>query len=165
VNTKETDYEIKVRIKCKTERVLINNMGHSSWECPRNFYEVLREACPGFDAFGGKPGTTASLQLLPNSAGSATSRITTCFTPSKSTPTFSSSKPSSSLLWVFRTSNGWIFFEQGNLANRQVLEALSARIFSQWGGLQKDVSPMCSRRLRRRRWSAHFFDEQLCAML
>jgi len=31
-----------------------SNMGHSSWECPRNYYEVLGEACPGFDAFGVK---------------------------------------------------------------------------------------------------------------
>ena len=31
-----------------------NIMGHSSWECHRNYYEVLGEACPGFNAFGGK---------------------------------------------------------------------------------------------------------------
>jgi hypothetical protein len=31
-----------------------NTVGHSSWECPCNYYEVLGEACPGFDAFGGK---------------------------------------------------------------------------------------------------------------
>ena len=126
-------------------------MGHSSWACPRNYYEVLDEACPGLYAFGVK---------IAQASG-----ITTCFAPSKSTPTFSSRKPPSSLLWVFQTSDGWIFFEQGNLANRQVLEALSVRTFSQWGGLQKDVSPMCSRRLRRRRWSAHLLDEQLCATL
>jgi len=46
-----------------------------------------------------------------------------------------------------------------------VLEALSVRTFSLWVGLQKDVSPMCSRRLRRRRWSAHLLDEQPCATL
>lgn len=26
--------------------------GHSSWECPRNYYQTLGEACPGFDALG-----------------------------------------------------------------------------------------------------------------
>ena len=31
-----------------------NLMGHSSWECPRNYYEMLGEACPGFDAIGVK---------------------------------------------------------------------------------------------------------------
>ena len=110
-----------------------------------------------------RPGTTASLRLPPSSTGSATSAIPTCFAPSR--PTFRSSRPSSSHLWVFQTSNGWIFFLQGNLANKQVLEALSVRTFSLWVGLQKDVSPMCSRRLRRRRWSAHLLDEQPCATL
>lgn len=28
--------------------------GHSSWECPRNYYLTLGEACPGFDATGRK---------------------------------------------------------------------------------------------------------------
>jgi len=46
-----------------------------------------------------------------------------------------------------------------------VLEALSVRIFSLWGGLQKDVSLMCSRRLRRLRWNAHLLDEQPCTRL
>jgi hypothetical protein len=27
---------------------------HSSWECPRRYYQVLSQPCPGFDAMGNR---------------------------------------------------------------------------------------------------------------